>query len=187
MSRLHFKALVTSSGHLSDKIFISSHFMKNLKTHPCNMAYMLYFQKIVGFTSLGRLEMGLWGAYEPKNTPKWPFSHDKIRWTTQHNVNWWENSGRLGAILHSVLIHTYWRTNKTHNLRMRVTLSGFLRYYFLNMPRQKKSDFLRFFRKFAFRTCSFTIHGSRSTQIGFFHFPRMLAYQWKRPEVKGTP
>ena len=47
--KLHFKALVTSSGHLSDKIFISSHFMKNLKTHPCNMAYMLYFQKIVGF------------------------------------------------------------------------------------------------------------------------------------------
>ena len=59
LSKLHFKALVTSSGHLSDKIFISSHFMKNLKTHPCNMAYMLYFQKIVGFTSLGRLEMQL--------------------------------------------------------------------------------------------------------------------------------
>ena len=57
--KLHFKALVTISGHLSDKIFISSHFMKNLKTHPCNMAYMLYFQKIVGFTSLGRLEMEL--------------------------------------------------------------------------------------------------------------------------------
>ena len=56
---LHFKAMVTSSGHLSDKIFISSHFMKNLKTYPCNMAYMLYFQKIVGFTSLGRLEMQL--------------------------------------------------------------------------------------------------------------------------------
>ena len=56
---LHFKALVTISGHLSDKIFIASHLMKNLKTYPCNMAYMLYFQKMVGLTSLGRLEMGL--------------------------------------------------------------------------------------------------------------------------------
>ena len=58
-SMLHFKALVTISGHLSDKIFISSQFIVNLKSCHGNMAYMLYFQKIVGFPSIGRLEREL--------------------------------------------------------------------------------------------------------------------------------
>ena len=57
--KLHFKALVTTRRHLSDKIFISSQFIANLKTCHGNMAYMLYFQKILGFTSIGRLEMQL--------------------------------------------------------------------------------------------------------------------------------
>ena len=69
---------------------------------------------------------------------------------------------------------------------MRVTLSGFLSYYFLNMPWQKKLDFLRFFGKIAFTCCSFIGNGSRGTQTWFYHFLRMLAYLWKRSEIKRT-
>ena len=144
---LHFKALVTNRRHLSDKIFISSQFIANLKTCHGNMTYMLYFQKIVGFNSIGRLKMELWAPYEPKNTSKWPFSHDKIPCTTQRNVNWCQNRGQHGQKWHSVLIYTWWRTDKTHNLGMRVIPSGFLRYYFLNMPWQKKIGFFTFFQK----------------------------------------
>ena len=69
---------------------------------------------------------------------------------------------------------------------MRVIPSGFLRYYFLNMPWQKKLDFLRFFRKIAFTCCSFTRNSSRGTQTWFYHFLMMLAYLWKRLEIERT-
>ena len=83
--KLHFKGLVTISGHLSDKIFISSHFIENTKTHSSNIAYRLYFQKIVGFPIVGTLEMGFSDALVAKNTSKSPISHNKIPYPTSHN------------------------------------------------------------------------------------------------------
>ena len=86
MHMLHFKGLVTISGHLSDKIFIVSHFIESTKTYLSNIANRLYFQKIVGFPIVGRLEMGFSGAFVSKNTSKSPISHDKIPCPTSPHI-----------------------------------------------------------------------------------------------------
>ena len=127
---LHFKALVTVRWHLSDKIFISSHFKKITETCFSNIAYMLYFQKILGFPITGRLEICFLGRYVSKNTSKRPFSHDKISCPTLHKVTFCKNNGQLGAILDLVSFHTPWRTNKTKNLSEKVSQSDWTSNYF---------------------------------------------------------
>ena len=57
LTQVTFQSLVTIRRHLFDKIFISSQVIANLKTCHGNMAYILYFKKIVGVTGIGRLEM----------------------------------------------------------------------------------------------------------------------------------
>ena len=108
--RLHFKGLVTISGHLSDKIFIASHFIENTITHWRNIAHRLYFQKIVGLPIAGRLKMGFSGPYVSKNTPKSPISHDKIPCPTSHNDIFCLNDGHLGVILDLLPLHIPRRT-----------------------------------------------------------------------------
>ena len=107
---LHFKGLVTISGHLSDKIFIASHFIKNTKSYLSNIANRLYFQKIVGFPIVGTLEMGFSDAFVSKNTSKSPISHDKIPCPTSHNDIFCLNDGHLGVILDLLPLHIPRRT-----------------------------------------------------------------------------
>ena len=108
--KLHFKGLVTISGQLSDKIFIVSHFIENTKDYLSNIAYRLYFQKIVGFPIVGTLEMGFSDAFVSKNTSKSPISHDKIPCPTSHNDIFCLNDGHLGVILDLLPLHIPRRT-----------------------------------------------------------------------------
>ena len=108
--RLHFKGFVTISGHLSDKIFIASHFIKNTKSYLSNIANRLYFQKIVGFPIVGTLEMGFSDAFVSKNTSKSPISHDKIPCPTSHNDIFCLNDGHLEVILDLLPLHIPRRT-----------------------------------------------------------------------------
>ena len=95
---LHFKALVTVSGHLSDKIFISSHFNKITETYSNDTAYMLHFQKILGFPITGRLEIAFLSWYVSKNTSKTPFFHDKISCPNLHKVKFCKTNDQLSTI-----------------------------------------------------------------------------------------
>ena len=60
--KLHFKALVTDDWHLSDKIILASYFIENSEPFFYNIAYTLYFQKILGFLNIGRPEILFYGG-----------------------------------------------------------------------------------------------------------------------------
>ena len=54
--KLHFKTLVTYGGHQCGKSLAPSLVIGNSKPYHYSIAYTLYFQKILGFLSIGRLE-----------------------------------------------------------------------------------------------------------------------------------